>query len=764
MLALVFLCLAFYAGHSLVSLFLPDLLDPGKLMIDENAKWEVLFPRLFIMFPASFAVGVIFTGWVAYFAAYAAQGTNSPMLFGSLAAFAFAIGISALRIFVFKRKPVQFLDYFKEFRAWTKKSAAVSLFLFGVMWFIIWLMTYTFFVADGKFNMGYSIFSDFSVHTALIRSFSTGKNFPTNFPHFPDGTIRYHFMFQFFTGLLEYMGLRMDWGLNLLSILALAGCTALLYTLAVIITRNRLAGCLAILFFFLRSSLSGILFLKSAAPYESVGDFITTITHNANFVGKTPNESWGLWNMNVYANQRHFALGISVLLFVAIAMLPLYNKMRASIARAINEFKSLKLQEQAQKETEQKIQAQQKGQSQNGPKIQGQRDKSQKSQKGDSGDTKRFGEEDLLTSPAKLFKNRQTLIAMREAFFSKDAWVWENVPRMLFVGILTGAMSFYHGSAVIALLGILACIGIFSKHRLEFAVIAAITYAMSQLQAAFFAPGIELAKPQIVLGFIASKKTFQGVSEYLFELTGFCLLAAAIGLAISFKKTFMFFLAAAVPFVVTFTLSLTPDVTVNHKFLMISLALFNIFSAYAIAKLYQSGWNAKWLRVLCKACACAIILLFVSTGILDFFTMLNQDGFGKSARIDLDNSYQTWIRENTDPNAVFIGPWPSLNDVFFAGRREFLGWPYYAWSGGYDTDGRSSIFAELVNTLDEKRFIEIVMDNQISYIAVDHDLLNNSNFRARPDLIVRICEKVFENPEQGLEVYETPYVAESKKQ
>jgi len=40
-----------------------------------------------------------------------------------------------------------------------------------------------------------SVFSDFAPHLAVIRSFSFGSNFPTEYPHFADGTIRYHFLF-----------------------------------------------------------------------------------------------------------------------------------------------------------------------------------------------------------------------------------------------------------------------------------------------------------------------------------------------------------------------------------------------------------------------------------------------------------------------------------------------------------------------------------------------------------------------------------------
>jgi len=68
-------------------------------------------------------------------------------------------------------------------------------------------------------RIGWSVSSDFSTHLAVIRSFSYGSNFPSGYPHFADGNMRYHFMFMFLAGNLEFLGLRLDWAFNLPSIL-----------------------------------------------------------------------------------------------------------------------------------------------------------------------------------------------------------------------------------------------------------------------------------------------------------------------------------------------------------------------------------------------------------------------------------------------------------------------------------------------------------------------------------------------------------------
>jgi hypothetical protein len=443
--------------------------------------------------------------------------------------------------------------------------------------------------------------------------------------------------------------------------------------------------------------------------------------------------------MNVYANQRHLALGISVLIYISIVMLPLFKKMKESFNAALVKDKSYGLEQKELKRTE--------------------AEKVLEIVKNGTPEEKRvaLGEEDLFIQIKNNFRGVKLPETWKEAVFSKDSWIWGSLPRALFVGILLGAMAFFHGSSVIALLGILAVIGLFSKHRLEFAIIAAITFVISQCQAAFFAPGVELAKAQLQFGFIAEDKSFLGIVAYLFELTGFCLIAAVIGLIMDFKRTFLYFTIAAVPFAITFSLSLTPDITVNHKFLMMSLAFFNIFTAYSVVGLWSLKLPSMWSRGAAKLAACALVLILTLTGVMDLFTMTNQDGVGRSAQMDISNDYQTWIKENTDPNDIFMGAWPSLDDVFFAGRRQFMGWPYYAWSGGYDTAGRTEIFKEILNTEDPQRFIQLVAQNKISYIVVDQELLHNTNFTARSDIIEACCKPVYTIEDRNAVVYQTPY-------
>ena len=121
-------------------------------------------------------------------------------------------------------------------------------------------------------------------------------------------------MFQFLVGNLEYLGLRLDLGYNLVSILSLVGFLMVLYGISYRMFKSFWAGAAAIVFFFFRS---GTAFWRYLWEHLQAGDLVRTLEENTAFIGYTTNENWGLWNFNVYLNQRHLAFG---LLMAAVAV------------------------------------------------------------------------------------------------------------------------------------------------------------------------------------------------------------------------------------------------------------------------------------------------------------------------------------------------------------------------------------------------------------------------------------------------------------
>ena len=100
-------------------------------------------------------------------------------------------------------------------------SIADWLFIIGYVVLVSWMMFASFNAKGGKLQIANPEYSDFGPNTALMQSFAVGHNFPTEYPHFSGDRIRYHFLFYFQAGNLEFLGLDPAWSLNLLSIATL---------------------------------------------------------------------------------------------------------------------------------------------------------------------------------------------------------------------------------------------------------------------------------------------------------------------------------------------------------------------------------------------------------------------------------------------------------------------------------------------------------------------------------------------------------------
>lgn len=195
--------------------------------------------------------------------------------------------------------------------------------------FSCWLMTHTF-SYDGKNSsmlIASKAFSDFGAHIPLIRSFSLGDNLSrflhgtVQYPIFPGTPIRYHYLFYMFVGVLEKLGLRIDWALNLPSALGFFALIVLLYILAKKLFHSVKVGVFTIVFFLFNGSLSFIKFFQlHPVSVKSIHDIVA----NDKFPSFAP---WGegevsaFWNLNIYTNQRHLAFAFALtLIFISVLL------------------------------------------------------------------------------------------------------------------------------------------------------------------------------------------------------------------------------------------------------------------------------------------------------------------------------------------------------------------------------------------------------------------------------------------------------------
>ena len=191
--------------------------------------------------------------------------------------------------------------------------------------FSLFLMfhTFSFDTRAQSITIASKAWSDFGAHIPLIRSFSKGANFnrlslaqPIESPLFPNEPVRYHFGFYSFVGLLERLGMRLDYAVNIPSALGFFLMLMMIFVFSYALFSNIFVSILSVIFTLFNGSLSFIRFFADHPIFLNTPIDIVT---NSKFPSFGPWDGGlisAFWTLNIYTNQRHLALayGLSLLI------------------------------------------------------------------------------------------------------------------------------------------------------------------------------------------------------------------------------------------------------------------------------------------------------------------------------------------------------------------------------------------------------------------------------------------------------------------
>lgn len=525
----------------------------------------------------------------------------------------------------------------------------VSLF---AMAFSTWLMWKTFSYSGGYMIISEKAWSDFASHIPLIRSFSLGDNFPPQYPIFPGEQIRYHFLFYWLVGILEKGGIRIDFSLNILSSLALALLILSIYFLAKVTFTSRAVGFLSVLFFLFNGSFSFLEFFKK---YPLSFQTITQITNNQFFPSFGPYDGSivsAFWNLNIYTNQRHFALPLFIL-FASFMWFIYVNK-----------------------------------------------------------------------------KGRQL--------------PWKFV---VLLAIYIGLLPFAHSSIYLMCLVVFSTSLLFySQNRMRLLTALLVGILMSLPRVLFLRESTGYA-PQIVVGYLISDQfTFLYFIKYWFYNVGMVTFLAPIGflLATRFQRKL---LASFFPiFLIGNIIQFSVEMSGNHKFFNVFFIVANIFCAYVLVRLWK-------IHIVGRFAVVSLSVLLILSGVIDFFAIKN-DRVYKIADYPNDSEI-LWIIKNTQKNSVFLNSSFLYHPASLAGRSVYLGWPYFAWSLGYDTNSRMEIVKKIYTAGNIHTICDLLESNNIDYLTVS-DTTGDTNY---PQLDINYFRNnfkpVWEDLERNRFIFET---------
>ncbi len=537
----------------------------------------------------------------------------------------------------------------KKLKLIKKNKIEVALILFS-LFFSYWLMFSSFSYENGSMLISTKAWSDFASHIPLIRSFSLGNNFLPEYPLFPGTPIHYHFLFYLISGILEKIGLRIDYALNIPSIIGFFGLLIIIYLTAKLIFKSKTTGILSVLFFLFNGSLSFVYFFKSY--FNSSNNILVDIISNKSFSSFAPYYGDGIvsafWNLNIYTNQRHLGMSYALSLFLVYLFLKkILSKKEISLKLSIVLGVIL-------------------------------------------------GFSFLLNMA--VYAMTLIIAISLSIFFKKNRY---SLIVFMLIGLIT-AIPFY-------------------------------MYTQSGFSTSsfFIDPGY----------LISDRLTLYSFLNYWFYNLGLHILLIPFGFLIALKTQRKVFVSFLILFIIANIFQFSVEIAANHKFINLFMIIGVMFSSYFLIWLWKK-------RNFLKPVVLFFILLLTFSGIIDFFPIYNDN---KVILTDYPkNKDVSWIIKNTPKDSIFLNSSYLYTPASIAGRKIFLGWPYFAWSQGYDTNKRDKIRKEILGSSNIDDACDKLNEYNLKYIELTKNIDENFNF----DFFDSNFKKVYENQLTQYYIYE----------
>jgi len=707
MLAILYLIIAIFFGTQLIRFLIPDI---RRLYVGIAADTSYIdrVPTMLFLLPAGTLVGLLLTSWITYFLAYvmhpyipADTANLLPANIVGMCIFAYAGCLLWQRCFLRNYRDSQKAGAPKKLADFRRQPGSLIFYITSIILVVsaaCFVYFYTCFMKNDTICLGYSIFSDFSPHVAITSGFGVGSNFPTQYPHFAGDNIQYHFMFYFLTGNLEALGLPLVWAINLPSILCMGSALTLLGTMAVLLSSRRSAFFFAPVLVLFRSAWN--VFhqaseLKSA-PGATWGSVFSSITKQSAWYGYTFRDEWGLWAVNVYANQRHLAMGVGLVILFIFIFLPHFRRMFLHLGRT----------------------------------------------KGVKAKAKKFfaSREAWIARTADPLRPwggviLASLIALAMPFFHGSCLICA----LLVLFGMAIFSEFRAGYAVVAAVSVLS-----ATLQARFFAGGASNVASFKYYFGFVVPELEGKSKS---GFMDVLKSTGAIISYLNKMGFLTVIIPAVlfvGLLIyeliRHKNPYraMLLIPLSFPLIFAFYCQISLEVLANHKFIQVSFILFDILIAGVLANLLALPLgNLKRKTFIPIQIAAAIVCLLLTfgltaTGISEWCIYYNLNTHsGGYVELHPDSEIAEWVSKNTDEDDLFLTPMWSVHDFFLSGRRIYYGWPYFAWSAGHDTATRQINYQWLLTgcngNIDE--FHRYCNEMNIRYVIACGDYYGNDETR-----------------------------------
>ncbi|RJQ35878.1 hypothetical protein C4559_05970 [Candidatus Microgenomates bacterium] len=330
-------------------------------------------------------------------------------------------------------------------------------------------------------------------------------------------------------------------------------------------------------------------------------------------------------------------------------------------------------------------------------------------------------------------------------FITKGEEKKKTFPLFLIIifGLVIGILPFSHSSIFIMVYAVFGILFLLFKHQRKRIFLMLFIGGLISLPRVMFLKETASYTPHLQIGYlISSNFNFLNFFNYWFMNLGLSFILIPIGVILSSNFQRKIFLSFFSLFLIANLVQLSPEIAGNHKFLNAFLIVGNMFSAFVIFKLWKTNLLAKFIVPI-------ILFFLILSGIIDFFPIKN-DNFIPIDDYKISPDIK-WIMDNTPKNSVFLNSSYLYNPASLAGRKIFLGWPYFAWSLGYDTQQRDTLRKNLFDPKNLSFFCNNIKKYNLKYAIIENQ---NNDFTVNSNFFEKEFPKIYYNKINKLKIYE----------
>ena len=303
-------------------------------------------------------------------------------------------------------------------------------------------------------------------------------------------------------------------------------------------------------------------------------------------------------------------------------------------------------------------------------------------------------------------------------------------------GLLIGALPYFHQPMLI-IMGILmgTCFLFFPRLRFPILIAASIglfliapqLLTMPKAESLSWFPGYLIHDKLSIINFLS----------FWFQNLGLHAILIPFGFFLIPKHSRRILFPIIILFAIGNLFKFSMEVAANHKFFNFALILGNMVSAYIIIR----------MRVP------ILVGILILSGLIDFLVIVNDT---KGPLPDVGNNQTaTWIAANTPKDAIFLNSSFLYHPASLAGRKVFLGWPYFAWSAGYDTNKRMTEMKTMYESKNPKVFCPLFKQHNISYVTVEDTKSDPNLPRIDTNYFKTLARPVFTDTGGDTRIYTT---------